>query len=71
MLAPVIEELAGEYAGRIKFVKLNTDENPGTAARYGIRSIPTLLIFHQGALVDRLVGALPKGEIQRVLERIV
>ena len=63
MVGPIIDELAGEWRGRIKVAKLNTDENPQTAARFQIRSIPTMLVFHQGQLRDTLVGALPKKEI--------
>src|SRR5437868_5081665 len=60
MIAPVIEQLAAELAGRVKVGKLNTDENRRTQARFGVRSIPTLLILKDGREVDRLVGALPK-----------
>jgi thioredoxin 2 len=63
MIAPVVEQLAQELAGRVKVGKLNVDENPQTAARFGVRSIPTLLILKDGREVDRLVGALPKQEI--------
>ena len=67
MIAPVLEELAEAYAGRLKVAKLNVDENPATASRYGIQSIPTLLILKGGEVVDTLVGALPKDEIVRRL----
>jgi thioredoxin 1 len=67
MMAPVIDLLAEEYAGRIRFAKLNTDENPLTAKQYSIQSIPTLLFFKKGKLTNRQVGALPKGEIERLL----
>jgi thioredoxin 1 len=60
LVAPVIEELSDEYAGKFKFVKINTDENHETAARYGIMSIPTLGIFKDGQLVDAVIGAVPK-----------
>ncbi len=60
MIAPLVHELAAEYAGRAKVMKLNVDENPNTAARFGIASIPTLLIFKNGQLVDRVVGAVSK-----------
>jgi thioredoxin len=62
-LAPVIDALAGEYAGRVHVVKLNVDENPAVAARYGIRGVPTLLLFSQGRLRDRLVGVGPRALI--------
>jgi thioredoxin 2 len=65
MVAPILDELAREYRGRVKIAKLNTDENPGISARYGIRSIPTMLIFRDGTQVDRMTGALPKQEIER------
>ncbi len=70
MLAPAIEELAGEMAGRVRVAKLNVDENPATAARFNVRGIPTLLLFKGGVEVDRLVGVQPKAEIARHLERI-
>jgi thioredoxin 2 len=65
MVAPILDQLASEYAGRVKIAKLNVDENPMTASRYSTQSIPTLLLFKDGNLVDRLVGALPKAEIER------
>jgi len=65
MVAPILEELAAEYRGRVKIVKLNTDENPGISSQYGIRSIPTMLIFRNGKQVDRITGALPRQEIER------
>ena len=71
MIAPVIEQLAGELAGRVKVGKLNTDENRRTQARFGVRSIPTLLVLKNGQEIDRLVGALPKQEILRRLESII
>jgi thioredoxin 1 len=64
MIAPVVEQLAREYAGRAVLAKLNVDENPGVAGRYGIMSIPTLMIFRNGQVVDRIVGAQP-GHILR------
>jgi thioredoxin 2 len=70
-VGPVIEQLASEYAGRVKIVKLNVDENQQTAARYSIRSIPTMLLFNQGDLVNTLVGALPKGEIASHLNSLL
>ena len=70
-VGPVIEQLASEYAGRVKIAKLNVDENPQTASRYSIRSIPTMLLFKNGDLVNSLVGALPKGEIESHLNSLL
>ena len=73
MIAPLIEDLSNEYEGKIKFVKLNVDDSPDTAAQFGIRGIPTLLIFHNGQPVDQVVGAVPKnalkGRLDNVLEK--
>jgi thioredoxin 2 len=69
MIAPVIEELARELAGRVRVAKLNVDENPVTAQRFGLRSIPTLLVLHDGREVDRIVGVQPKGTILSRLHR--
>ena len=70
MIAPVVEELAGELAGRVRVGKLDVDANPLVASRFGIRSIPTLLIMSGGREVDRIVGVVPKEEIVRRLERV-
>ena len=70
-LSPIIDELAVDYANGVKITKLNVDENPLTASQYGIRSIPTLLFFREGKLVERLVGALPKQEIEKHLLAII
>jgi len=69
MIAPVIDELATEMVGRVRVVKLNVDENPRIAARFDLRSIPTLLVLREGREVDRLVGVQPKHEIVRRLEK--
>jgi thioredoxin 2 len=69
MIAPALDELAAEMAGRVRFVKLNVDDNPATAARFDVRSIPTLLVMAGGREVDRIVGVQPKPEIARRLER--
>ncbi|PYM19743.1 MAG: thioredoxin [Candidatus Rokuibacteriota bacterium] len=71
MIAPIIEQLAGELAGRVKVGKLNVDENPSTSARFNARSIPTLLVLKGGREVDRIVGLQPKAEIARRVERAV
>lgn len=67
MIAPVIEQLAAELAGRVRVAKLNVDENPMTAGRFGVRSIPTLVVFGGGREVDRIMGAVPREEILRRL----
>lgn len=64
MLAPVVEELAQDFAGRVKVVKLDTEDSPETAVQFGIRGIPTLLFFRDGEEVDRLVGMAPKSKIE-------
>lgn len=68
-IAPSLEQLASEMAGRVRIAKLNVDENPATSARFRVQGIPTLLVFKGGREVDRLVGAHPKAEIARRLER--
>ena len=68
MIAPLLDQLAAESAGRYKIAKLNVDENPRTAAQFNIRSIPTLLIFKNGKLVDQLIGAQPKPAIEARLK---
>jgi thioredoxin 1 len=66
-IAPVLEELAEASGGRMTLMKVNVDENPGLAARYGIRSIPTILFFKEGAVVDQVVGAAPKAVLQDIV----
>ena len=68
VIAPILEDLAKEYAGRLTVAKLNVDENRETAARFGIRSIPTLLIFKNGAPVDQVIGAVPNGVLKAKIE---
>jgi thioredoxin 1 len=68
MVGPVVEELAKDYAGKVKVGKLNTDDAPDIASKFGIRSIPTLLFFKDGAVVQQLVGAYPKSKISEKLE---
>jgi thioredoxin 1 len=69
MVAPVVDEIAGQYGDQLKVVKVNTDENPGIASQYGIRSIPTLMIFKGGEKVDMVVGAVPKTTLANTLEK--
>lgn len=68
MVAPIVEDLAREYEGRVNFYKLNTDENPNVSMRYGIRSIPTLLVFKNGEPVGQIVGFRPKRDLQKRLD---
>ncbi len=69
MVAPIVDEVAEQFNGQIKVVKVNTDENPSIASEYGIRSIPTLMIFKGGQRVDMLVGAVPKTTLADKLEQ--
>lgn len=71
MIAPIVEALARDYAGKIVFGKLNVDEGRGTAIKYGVMSIPTLLIFKGGKLVDRIIGAVPRQHIEQRLKKIM
>ncbi|MGE0771640.1 MAG: thioredoxin [Cyclobacteriaceae bacterium] len=68
MIGPVVEELAGDYEGKAVIAKLNVDENPQVTARFGVRSIPTLLVFKNGEVVDKQVGAVPKSVLSQKLE---
>ncbi len=68
MIAPVLDELAGEYDGRLSIVRMDVDQNPKTAAKYSVMSIPTLLIFKQGKPISHMVGFRPKAELKRNLD---
>ena len=70
-VSPIVEELAAEYEGKVKVCKCNVDENDGVPMKYSIRNIPTLLFFKNGELVDRLVGAVPKQEIEDKLKSLL
>lgn len=70
-IAPVVEELAGEYEGKLKVMKLDVDENPRVPTNYGVQSIPTLLIFKDGHPAERVVGAVPKKMIVDKLSKVV
>jgi thioredoxin 1 len=69
MVTPVVDDISAEYEGKVKVVKLNTDDNPNTASKYGIRSIPTLMIFKNGQKVDTVIGAVPKKTLTTALEQ--
>jgi thioredoxin 1 len=69
MVAPVVDEIAALYEGKVKVVKINTDDNPTVANKYGIRSIPTLMIFKGGQKVDTVIGAVPKTTLTTALEK--
>ncbi|MEK7874437.1 MAG: thioredoxin [Chloroflexota bacterium] len=71
MIEPVMEELAKEYEGKVRFTKVNVDENPLTASKFGIRAIPSILVFKDGKAVKQVVGAVPKGELKKHLEAVV
>lgn len=70
-IGPVVEELAEEYAGKVKVAKLNVDESPKTPGQYGIRAIPTLIMFKGGEVVDQITGAVSKSHIESALQKIV
>ena len=69
MVAPIVEELAGEYEGKVRFYKLNTDDNMQTASKYDIRSIPTIMVFKGGEALDQVIGFRPKSDLKRTLEK--
>jgi len=71
MVAPVVEELSEEYDGKVKFVKLNTDDNVKTASQFGIRSIPTLLVFKGGEVAGQIVGFRPKSDLKKRLDAVL
>ena len=71
MIGPALEEIASEMAGKVKIAKVNIDENPGIASQLGIRSIPTLMIFKDGKLAGQKVGAAPKGDLSRWIQKHV
>ena len=71
MLAPVVESLAGKYDGKVKFCRLNVDDNPQTAAKYNVMSIPTVMLFKGGEIVDTVVGAVPEGALAPKLDALL
>jgi thioredoxin 1 len=71
IIAPVVEELAQEYEGRVIFAKVNTDENPDLASRFNIRGIPTLIFFKDGKILDQVVGAIPKAQLKSKIDSLL
>ena len=69
-IAPVLEELAGEYHGRVKILKINVDDHQQYASQFGVRSIPNLLVFKNGAVADQIIGAAPKSKLSDALNRV-
>ena len=68
-ISPIIEELAKEFSGRVKITKLNVDENPATPGQYGVRGIPTLILFKGGKVLDQIVGSVPKARLKAMIEK--
>ncbi len=68
-IAPLVEEISSSYEGKIKVGRMNVDENQSTTMKFGIRSIPTIIMFKDGEAVNQIIGAVPKGEIERVVEK--
>lgn len=71
MVSGIVDQVAQDYQGRVKVVKVNTDEQPAIASQYGIRSIPTLIVFKDGQVVDQVVGAVPKTTLAQTLDKYV
>jgi thioredoxin 1 len=71
MIAPIVEDFAGEYAGKLKVLKLDVDENSGVAVKYSVMSIPTLGIFYKGELVERIVGYMPKEQLKKRIDAVL
>jgi len=70
-IAPIVDELAGEYAGKLKVVKLNVDDNPRTPTRYGVRGIPNLILFKNGEVQQQIVGAVPRAHLVKAIATVV
>ena len=68
-IAPIVDEMAQEYTGKLRVVKVNVDDNPATPGKYGVRGIPTLILFKDGKVVDQLVGAVPRNQIKELIEK--
>jgi thioredoxin 1 len=70
-IAPIVKDLAASYAGKVKIVKMNIDENPGTPGRYGVRAIPTVLAFKNGTVVGQITGARPKSAFEEMIQKLL
>ena len=70
-IAPIVEQLAEQYGGKLKVVKMNVDDNPQTPSRYGVRGIPNLILFKGGTVADQIVGAVPKAQLVKAIDRVV
>ncbi|HYC22146.1 MAG TPA: thioredoxin [Candidatus Bathyarchaeia archaeon] len=70
-IAPVVEELAGEYSGKLKVVKMNVDDNPRTPGKYGVRGIPNLIVFKGGQVQEQIIGAVPKARLTQAIQKVV
>ncbi|MGQ9508368.1 MAG: thioredoxin [Thermodesulfobacteriota bacterium] len=68
-ISPIVEELAQEFVGRVKVTKLNVDENPMTPSQYGVRGIPTLILFKDGRVIDQIIGSVPKSRLKAMIEK--
>jgi thioredoxin 1 len=68
-ISPVVDGLASDYDGKVKIAKLNVDENPATPGKYGVRGIPTLILFKDGKVVDQVVGAVPKNQLEGLIKK--
>lgn len=68
-IAPIVDEMAAVYSGKVRVAKMNVDDNPSTPGRYGVRGIPTLILFKDGKVVDQLVGAVPKDQVKELIEK--
>ena len=71
MMGPILDTVADEYDGRVKVMKLNVDSNPVTTSKFGVRGIPTLILFNKGEAVDRVTGAVPKGTVDNLIKKVL
>jgi thioredoxin 1 len=70
-MGPILDTIAGEYEGKVTVYKINVDENPATPVKYGIRGIPTLILFNKGEVVERIIGAQPKGNVDNLIKKVL